>query len=89
MTKNETVYSVKYALTAGIKQVTGERSDSGRFMSRNNGLYQSLTPKEWADNPEDAVEKARELLKKKLASLRKQITKLEALEFSVETIKTR
>lgn len=72
----------KYALIGGIKEEGGRASDgyfypNGGWASHSIGTYAHETR-------EEAVAAAEAMRIKKIASLRKQISKLEKLEFSGE-----
>ena len=84
--KNEliTVWITKYALTAGI---TGEKAKS---VYPHEGMievpgewfkYFHGEGKEWHRTREGAVKRAEEMRARKIASLKKQLIKIEALTF--------
>ena len=83
--KEETFYIAKYALSKGkIEVVTGERSecDPEWVTSKHGGLWSTFKlGREIFRTREEAVAKADELRKKRIASLHKQIKKLSEMEF--------
>lgn len=81
------VWITKYALTAGIRLVDAELSSSSpNMVSYGNVGYGSQYAhgegKDWHLTPESALKRAEEMRKKKLASMRKSMAKLEALTFA-------
>lgn len=77
------VWITKYALSKGIKEKEVEQSDSFPEIVRRKDFYDSYygEGKEWHRTKESALAKAEEMRKKRIASLRKQIEKLEKLRF--------
>lgn len=76
------LWVTKYALTDGIteNQTDGEVSEHG-YMSVK-GMWSSLKlGKDAHESREAAIDRARTMQANKIASLRKQITKLEKMEF--------
>lgn len=80
-------FITKYALTEGIQEKEGEViGTDGRYFSNSNlagyavGRF-FLGPKDWTTDRDVAVERAESMRKAKIASLKKQIAKLEALKF--------
>ncbi len=72
----------KYALTAGILEVDAERCTDRMISVDAPGNYTSCYHgDDWHDTREAAVARAEEMRKKKIASLKKQLAKLEALKF--------
>ena len=79
----------RYALSGGIIEVDGELSDccntmlcymkSGKYSKGSN--YQCAHGKDFHDSRDKAVCRAIEMKKAKIASLKKQIKRVEALEF--------
>ncbi len=80
--KTETVYCLKYALTQGIFTIKGYELDSGSFMATSR-YYQSFSSSNWTRCPKEAIHMAETLRKKKITLLRKQIVRLQAVEFKV------
>lgn len=77
------IYITKYALTGGIKEADAEDSavDGGATV-RVHGTYpQYFYGNDWHTCRELAKSRAEEMRIKKIASLNKQITKLERLKF--------
>lgn len=70
------VWCVKYALTQGISPVVGYEIEGGRFIMPKQ-YYQCLGKNDWARTLASAKEAAEEKRLKKIASLRKQLEKLE------------
>lgn len=77
------VWITKYALSDGIKEKEVKQSDSFPEIVHEKDLYNSYygDGKEWHRTKESALAKAEEMRKKRIASLRKQIEKLEKLRF--------
>ncbi|HBE9079116.1 TPA: hypothetical protein KNG91_002039 [Serratia fonticola] len=87
MDKQETtVYITKYALTAGVLKREGEISESGSVQYRDP-VHRGLL---WAWHTDyrlteaEALVKAEDMRKKKIASLKNQIAKLEAMTFTIK-----
>ena len=81
MTK-ETFYLSKYALSGGVKEVRGVLKDD--YVSAIDGLFSFQSYRLGRDifeRREDAVTAANRLRMAKIASLQKQIKKLEGMEF--------
>ncbi len=82
-------YVTKYALTQGIIEVEGEVCDGFPDMieetEKTEHAYFKRTfhgkNTEWHETKESAIKKAEEMRDKKIASLRKQIEKLERMKF--------
>ena len=78
----------KYALTGGIKEAEGKvvkESTGDTVYAKLDGYYSLFTfGKEAHETREAAVEAAEFLRARKLASLRRQIAKIEELDFSKE-----
>lgn len=81
------VFITKYALTTGIKEIEADIIRS-RFEDEEyvrDGLYSYFCIGENAfTDKSEALKKAEEMKIRKIASLRKQIEKLEKLSFKVE-----
>lgn len=77
------VYVTKYALTQGIWAVEAERVSGKTQHIRTTGYPTFYYEGEWALNREFALKQAEEMRRKKIESLRKQITKLENLKIEV------
>lgn len=77
------VYITKYALSQGIFEVDGEVSElfPDTFDARGYLGYFHGDGKEWHRTRESAIKRAEEMRKKKIASLKKQIEKLEKMKF--------
>lgn len=77
-------FITKYALTDGIKEVEVEVCDEYPGMVKGSGLFALYhgEGKEWHRTRESAVKKAEEMRVNRIASLKKQITKLEKLKFT-------
>lgn len=80
------VFITKYALTSGIKEVETEihKSIFKDFPNyiRNSAYRFHYIGKDAFLNKSEALQKAENMRKKKIASLRKQIEKLEKLSFN-------
>lgn len=78
------VWVTKYALTSGITEheVEINHNISSDMVTDKSGSYPcSFHGKEWWRTKSNAVDYANDMRKKKIASLKKQIKRLEALEF--------
>lgn len=77
------VWITKYALTRGIIETEGEVSvDFPDLLSaKGNVNYLHGEGKEWHRTKESAIKKSEEMRQKKIASLKKQIEKLEEMRF--------
>lgn len=76
---------VKYALSFGIQKVIGRVEGSMLIADDEKGLnrvsmYHGRN-KDWCDNIDDAIRLANSMKEKKIESLKKQIQKLEKLDF--------
>ncbi len=81
---NHPAWCAKYALTQGIFKIAGRIRQGGkRIMAKMAGHYQSFGEKEFDLTLEGAKVKAEALRKKKLASLKKQLSRIEKLEIKV------
>jgi hypothetical protein len=76
------VYIVKYALTQGIRKELLSRSCGKGLYFDNNYTYYS--EKDIAHTEAEAMEKAEAMRAKKIASLQKQIIKLENLKIKIK-----
>jgi hypothetical protein len=76
-------YITKYALTNGIFKTDGEINENYPSMFSLPGTHHSFfnEGKEWHRTLEGAVARAEEMRVKKIASLKKQIAKLEKMTF--------
>lgn len=79
-----TFYSTKYWSTCGIETFEGSQNDgyaSAGIPGRLQGYRFERVGRDAFLTREEAVANANEKRKRKLAALRKQITKLEAMDF--------
>ena len=78
----------KYALTGGIKEAEGKMiaGDMKGFIYAKLDGYESIyvIGRDVHETREAAVEEAETMRKRKIASLRRQIAKIEELDFSKE-----
>lgn len=74
----------KYALTAGLQQINAEEVGNGMIRETGNrwNAYYHGEGKEWHRQRVDAEKRAEEMRSRKIASLQKQIAKLEKTKFS-------
>ena len=84
---NETIeaYITKYALTTGIFKVTGEVSRcTPRIITvqREGTFDMYYHDEDWHRTLDGAIKRAEEMREKKMVSLKKNIKKLESLDFS-------
>lgn len=83
------VWITKYALTSGIEEIDSKNvksfSINGTYLhfrrTGNNYCLEVYSKNEWCNRKESAIAKAEEMRKKKIASLKKQIEKLEKMKF--------
>ncbi len=85
MSEKTKVYVTKYALTQGIQEVDLLKRDNDGVVNvawpgapNNRALF---WPKDWSETREQAAARADEMRKAKIASIQKQIAKLEAMTF--------
>ena len=73
----------KYALTTGIFEITAEITEHGSAYDMHSSFptFYHGEGKEWHRTKESAIAKAEEMRRKKIASLKKQIERLEKLYF--------
>lgn len=81
------VFITKYALTEGIKEIETDiirsRFENEEYVIDDSYSYFRIGTNAFTDKSE-ALKKAEEMKIRKIASLRKQIEKLEKLSFKVE-----
>lgn len=80
------VFITKYALTQGVFEVEGELDRDGEYLIwKNSGSWikQYTHKRDFSLSLQDALTIAEQARVKKLASLKKQLSKLEALEVKV------
>lgn len=81
------VYVTKYALTQGIFTLEGMvntevRPDGTMFCpDKSEGYQMSMFKPDWHETWEEALAHAEKMREKKIASLRKQMAKLEGMTF--------
>lgn len=81
MSESVTVYCTKYTLTTGIFCLTGRIDKDGTFIEASGGKIGFFLGKsDYRLNREDAIADFEKRKTKKIASLRKQIAKLEQME---------
>lgn len=80
------VWITKYALTDGIMEVEATLSErnAGSIHYRSNGFLCFAHGKDWYTTERDAFNRAEEMRQKKIASLKKQIKKLEGMQIEVK-----
>ena len=88
MSEEHYVWVSKYALTKGIIKVLATKcvsDDSWRKCTLHEGGFPVyLKEGSWHSSPEEAITKAEQMRKNRLASLKKQMKKLEELKFQAE-----
>lgn len=83
------VWITKYALTSGILEREAEVCTDSTISVKGTGYCTvCFHGNEWHKSRESAIAKAEEMRKKKIASLKKQIEKLEKMEFKNNEIPT-
>ncbi|AXW87796.1 hypothetical protein AU509_11990 [Lonsdalea britannica] len=81
---DKTIYVTKYALTKGPFEVEAEVRDDGKSAYwRDNYHTNSAYGKEFYATKESAIADCERRRKERLASLKKQIAKLEKMEFKL------
>ena len=79
-TKTVRAYVTKYALTSGIQELDLEPSDGG--YAYDTGRYRTQYCRgEWHLAKSDAMAAAEAMRMRKIASLQRQVAKLEAMKF--------
>ena len=76
------VFATKYALSIGIEEIDGEII--GSMVSRKTDIWPQTyhgEGRDWHRTRDGAVKRANEMRVKKIASLKKQIAKLESTVF--------
>lgn len=81
-----TGYITRYALTVGIIKREGEIADSGSFHYKDPEEWgiSSIWHTDFRLTESEALARAEDMRKKKIASLKKQIAKLEAMIFTIK-----
>lgn len=83
-------YVTKYVMTKGIREAPEDaeiRQDKYLRYRGSEFRYKWINPEYFTAEPLEAVARARAARDKKIASLKKQIKRLEALAFNVDEIK--
>lgn len=75
------VWITKYALTKGILEKEVEDCGDGMIKEKESHFPTYYHGTEWHSEKQSAIEKAEEMRKKKIASLKKQMEKLERMKF--------
>src|SRR5690242_10964382 len=76
------IWVTMYALTNGIQEYQAEMQEDGTVMVRDPGYLSTYFHKgQWHKTREAAVERAEEMRRKRIASLKQQIDRLERMEF--------
>lgn len=82
------VYVTKYALSSGIQEMEAERSTTSEDMicvepdrSKGYSFVQLFHGNDWHTDRQAAVARANEMRVAKIASVKKQLAKLEAMTF--------
>ena len=78
-----TAWVTKHALSTGIQVVKGEVCHDISSGMLTWKPYGTAHGKDWHRTPESALERAEQMRKDKIASLRKSIAKMEAMTFKV------
>ncbi len=73
------IFITKYALSGGITEVEGEENIGGYIWAKGYSI--SFSPKDYSFSRTEAELKAEEMKVKKIESLKKQIRKLEKMNF--------
>lgn len=75
------VWISRYALTKGIFEVEVKQSPFYSDLVSSQSGYPYYHKPDWHETKEEAIKRAEQMRVKKIASLRKQIEKLENLDF--------
>lgn len=78
------VFITKYALTSGIKEIEAEETTIPGMIKDTGQRFTSMyhtEGKDWHRTIESAVKRAEDMRDRKIASLKKQLGKLENMEF--------
>lgn len=83
------IFITKYALTQGILRLkAGARIEGGKLIYRTKGSsfdqYAHGEGKDWTRTSLAAIQRAHQMRLAKIASLKKQIAKLEAMDFQID-----
>lgn len=81
MEQKTTVYITKYALTRGILKSVGKIERDSGFFYPGDRTCGYATPTQWTASKQEAIKKAEEMRRKKIESLKKQIERIEKLNF--------
>ena len=81
--QNVTAWVTKYALTSGVKVVEGHvYPDYPSMFVNSTNTNESYHGNDWHTSEEAALARAEEMRMKKIASLKKQMAKLENMKFT-------
>ena len=83
MSDEITAYVTKYALTRGIATTLVTRNNFWGARLKSSG-WRLKEDVDWFRDPAAAARRANELRTKKIANLKKQIAKLEAMTFTIK-----
>ena len=85
MSEDISGFVTKYALTTGIAKVALRIDGSGVATELNTrwAVYYHVEGREWHRTLESAVDRAEQMRKGKIASLRKSLAKMEVMTFRV------
>jgi len=76
------VWITKYALTIGIMERDVDPPEDGTIAVRDPGVFTKYYHHgEWFETPSEARDRAEEMRNRKIASVKKQLAKLEAMKF--------
>lgn len=75
------VYVTKHALTQGILQKNIRTTHSAKYVVDLDNAIDGFHKPYWHETREEAIEHAESMRVKKIASLKKQLTKIESLTF--------
>ncbi len=78
------VYLTKYALTRGIQTEIGDPNEDGIIKVPGGRWPKYYGPQDWSSSKDEALKRATELKNKRIASLKKQISRLESMKFEIE-----
>jgi len=83
MEENITAYVTAYALSKGIIEAIGKVNHNISSAMFSYGRYGNAHGKDWHRTKEDAIARAENMRTQKIASLKKQIEKLEKMNIKV------
>jgi hypothetical protein len=84
MKKTIKIWNSKYALTKGLIEQEAKETTNDSMVQVGPLQYLHDEGREWHRTKEQAVERAEVMRKKRIASLRKQLERLESMQFEAK-----